>query len=298
MGLGTFSIPGVIVALEKLIDKPGFVVLWFETDPKNIRESYSSLSQAVFSRSGYCSFAETVRPLEYPETLEKPHLRLEVWEWTNNEEWQIRSLSDKGLLAAGLVNFPPFFYSKHTFIQMNLKLLHSLALCVNDISNFSSVCSLCRIWKENLDLWNLDSWEVTSIMRSSFVLTERYANLTKSSMMQVTTQDVRMMREEGKTETFGLNHGLTGFERCPGSVYWQKHPTKPILFEYPSDDVYQKTGLFLVTAEADKSDEIPKQSTTNVQYNRALSGSVKNSSTKRQRLWRYEEEEEEDNSLE
>ena len=63
----------------------------------------------------------------------------------------------------------------------------------------------CRIWKENLNLWSLDNWEVTSIMRSSFVLTERYTNLTKSSMMQVTTQDVRMMRKERKTETFGLN---------------------------------------------------------------------------------------------
>ena len=135
-------------------------------------------------------------------------------------------------------------------------------------------------------------------MRSSFVLTERYTNLTKSSMMQVTTQDVRMMREERKTETFGLNHGLNGFERCPGSVYWQKHPTKPIMFEYPSDDVYQKTGLFLVTAEANKSDKIPKQSNANVQYNKALSGSVKYS-TKRQCLWRYEESEpSKDNSLE
>lgn len=105
MGLGTFSIPGVIVALEKLIDKPGFVVLWFETDPKNIRESYSDLGQAVFSRSGYCSFAETTRCLKFPETVAKAYLRLEVWEWVNNEEWNIRALTDEGLLAEGSVLF-------------------------------------------------------------------------------------------------------------------------------------------------------------------------------------------------
>ena len=167
-------------------------------------------------------------------------------------------------------------------------------MCVNDISNFSFNFFPCRIWKENLEIWSLENWEVTSIMRSSFVLTERYANLTRSSMVQVTSQDVRIMREDGRTETFGLQLGLQSFERCPGSVYWQKHPTKPILFEYPFDDVYQKTGLFLVTSEADKSDGIPKQSNTNVQYNKALSGAVK-SSSKRQRLWRYESEQSTDN---
>ena len=97
-GLGSMCIPGVVVALENLVDKPGFVVLWFETDGQNIRESYSPIKQSVFSASGACSFADTVVKLFPP--FKMPQLRLEVWEWLN-EAWNIRSLSEETISPEG-----------------------------------------------------------------------------------------------------------------------------------------------------------------------------------------------------
>ena len=42
LGLGTFCLPGVVVAVEKLMDRLGFVVLWHDTDEKAAKEVYSS----------------------------------------------------------------------------------------------------------------------------------------------------------------------------------------------------------------------------------------------------------------
>ena len=126
-------------------------------------------------------------------------------------------------------------------------------------------------------------------MKSAYVLSERFAELTKSPLMQVTTKEVRLMREDGFTETFSLLHGLIARERCPASVYWQKHPTMPLLLEYPCDDVYQKTGALLVTSEVNQYDRVPSQSAANAFYSKCISLESKTSS-KRQRLWRYEDE--------
>ena len=98
MGLGTFCLPGVVVAVEKLIDRPGFVVLWHGTDEKAAKEFYSSVKLTAFSRSGYCKFVETTRPACC--LYEKSYLRLEVWEWLRGE-WNIRSLINKGLKPQG-----------------------------------------------------------------------------------------------------------------------------------------------------------------------------------------------------
>ena len=98
MGLGTFCIPGVVVAVEKLIDRPGFVVLWHDTDEKAAKEVYSSDRVSVFSQSGYCKFAITARPACYP--YQRPYLRLESWEWLGGQ-WNIRSLTNDGISPRG-----------------------------------------------------------------------------------------------------------------------------------------------------------------------------------------------------
>ena len=128
-------------------------------------------------------------------------------------------------------------------------------------------------------------------MKSAYVLSERFAELTKSTLMQVSVKEVRLMREDGFSQSFSLLHSLIARERCPGGVYWQKHPTMamPLLFEYPCDDVYQKTGALLVTAEFNQFDRVPPQSVANAFYSKCISLESKTSS-KRQRLWRYEDE--------
>lgn len=150
------------------------------------------------------------------------------------------------------------------------------------------------MWKENLELWSTSLWEAMSIMKSSYVLTDRYENMVKANMLQVTTEEARLMREDGKTETYGLNQGLNGIEHCPSSVYWQKHPTLPLMFEYPSEDVYRMAGLFLVTADANKYDQMPKQSVKNFSYNKNLSVVIQQSS-KRPRHWTLRTDDDGDN---
>jgi hypothetical protein len=132
-------------------------------------------------------------------------------------------------------------------------------------------------------------------MKSTYVLSERFAELVKSPLLQVTTKEVRLMREDGFTETFGLCHGLIAKEKCRTGVYWQKHPTMPLLFEYPCDDVYQKTGALLVTSEVNQYDRVPSQSAANAFYSKCISLESKTSS-KRQRLWRYEDEDDDRDS--
>lgn len=164
------------------------------------------------------------------------------------------------------------------------------------ISNCFFYFLCCRILKESLQLWSSDFWEVLSIMKSTYVLSERFAELVKSPLLQVTNKEVRLMRgEDGFSETFSLLHGLIAREKCPTDVYWQKHPTMPLLFQYPCDDVYQKTGALLVTSEINQFDRVPSQSAANAYYSKCLSLEIKTSS-KRQRLWRYEDEDDDRDS--
>ena len=69
----------------------------------------------------------------------------------------------------------------------------------------------------------------------------------------------------------------------------------PLLFEYPCDDVHQKTGALLVTAEVNQFDRVPQQSVANAFYSKSISLEQK-SSSKRQRLWIYEDEDDNSNS--
>ena len=45
---------------------------------------------------------------------------------------------------------------------------------MNEVSNFE-LFFCCRILKESLQLWSSDFWEVLSIMKSTYVLSERFA---------------------------------------------------------------------------------------------------------------------------
>jgi hypothetical protein len=94
-GLGTFCIPGTVVAIENSRDR--IVVLWLQIDEKHVNVQYGSRLNSVFSPTGLCLLEEKAVNTQW-----NAQLMLEIFEFnTESKNWTTRSLVSGGIAPYG-----------------------------------------------------------------------------------------------------------------------------------------------------------------------------------------------------
>ena len=151
----------------------------------------------------------------------------------------------------------------------------------------------CSLFRENLLEWNGDlQAEHVGSTTIDYRVRERQQTILRSSLMQVTENQVILHRDYGSMSFYCLDYELEVNESITTQTFCRKHPNQPLMFEYPNHLPFQHQGTIVVTSEATGKDYIPNKSASNSHYNKGISCTVKNFSKKR--LWKFESDSDEE----
>ena len=148
--------------------------------------------------------------------------------------------------------------------------------------------------------WNANWSETVGSTTCKHLLRERMKLLRRGNLIQV-LQNFAVIFLNGKITQIALDQGFVAMETCIGEQHHVRHPTLPIIFEYPLTMNRTNWGGFYFTHEGSYEEEAQFKDNFNIvphdlPYNEGVIKQTVRSGCKK-RLLCYEESEDESKNV-